>query len=305
MLIKKILHRLKLLVSDWRWWPFFFQRIFVNPVFRNNVSNLIASWVKPTSPHICTVEADIAAVKDLNTPGITHLGQVLAPEKCAELRAYFEKKLVYDPYREQLPHFLPLDESARFEKTHIAHHQPEDVLAAPEVLDIANDERVLKIVSGFLGCKPLISYIAVWWSYHVPSGAQEAEFFHRDVDDWRFVKLFVYLDDVSTENGPHVYVKHSSRTNKLTSIRRFTDDEVEETFGAHNIILLPANAGVAFLEDTYGIHKGQPVGQGRRLILQVVYGMTTLPYSPKSHVSPVSSLNTRKFDPWINRVYFR
>jgi hypothetical protein len=64
-------------------------------------------------------------------------------------------------------------------------------------------------------------------------------------------------------------------------------------------------AGDAFLEDTFGIHKGQPVVEGRRLIFQVVYSMFQQPYGPRRPVSPVGSANltAQPVDPWVNRVY--
>jgi hypothetical protein len=174
------------------------------------------------------------------------------------------------------------------------------------LFSIANRPDILAIVEGLLGCKPTLGYIATWWSYHTDLGAQQAENFHRDVDDWRFVKLFIYLTDVGRNNGPHIYVSHSSGSPKLRQIRRLTDEEVVAAFGAERILELKGCAGDGFLEDTFGIHKGQPVVSGRRLIFQAVYSMYPLPYGPKQPV--ISAEDVRlddgsRPDPWINRLY--
>ena len=145
--------------------------------------------------------------------------------------------------------------------------------------------------------------MATWWSYATGMGAQQAENFHRDVDDWRFVKLFVYLTDVTLGSGPHKYVLHSAPQNKLTEIRRLEDEEVAQSFGQENIRTMTATAGEGFLEDTYGIHKGQPVQSGHRLLFQVVYTLTPLPYAPKKPVAALPPGAT--YDPWINRVYLK
>lgn len=238
--------------------------------------------------------------RDLSGPGLHELGQLLSFEAASELVDYFKDLAVQDPYRPEEPEFLPLAKN-RPRESHIAHHHPKDVLAAPHLLELANDPRILDIVGTFLGCKPTIGYIATWWSYATDLGPQQAENYHRDVDDWRFVKLFVYLTEVKESNGPHNYVTYSAQSNALNKIRRYHDQEVFSVYGKNNIRTITSNAGQGFLENTYGIHKGQPVRDGRRLLFQVVYSMTPLPYAPKSPVMdmPVGT----NYDPWINRLY--
>jgi hypothetical protein len=304
-MIKKIVRRIKMLAGDRRWWGFFLQRRFLHPTTRNRLAARVAAHSRPAAQHAPLDAAGRAASKALSESGIAMLGELLSPQACEELRRYFSGLEVFDSYRPGSPHFLPSDSAKRHPDAHIAHHLPEDVLRAPHLVALANDPRILGIVSEFLGCKPTIGYLAVWWSYHTDKGAQQAEFFPRDVDDWKFVKLFVYLTDVGPDSWPHVYVQHSSGSEKLTEIRRFTDEEVRDTFGPENLLTMTAKAGQGFLEDTFGIHKGQPVGQGTRLIFQAVYGLSTLPCGPKSPVMTRMELGRPDLDPWINRVYVK
>jgi Phytanoyl-CoA dioxygenase (PhyH) len=304
-MIKKIIRRIKILASDRRWWGFFLQRRFLRPSTRNRLAARVASRLRPAAQHAPLDEAGWAASKSLSQSGIARLGDLLTAQACEELRRYFGALEAFDSYRPGSPRFLPADSDKRHPDAHIAHHLPEDVLRAPHLVALANDPHILGIVSEFLGCKPTIGYLATWWSYHTAKGAQQAEFFHRDVDDWKFVKLFVYLTDVGPENGPHVYVQHSSGSEKLTQIRRFADKEVQDAFGADNLLTMTAPAGRGFLEDTFGIHKGQPVVAGTRLIFQAVYGLSPLPYGPKSPVMSRDELDMLALDPWINRVYLR
>ena len=121
------------------------------------------------------------------------------------------------------------------------------------MLDIANDPNVLSIVSGFLGAKPTISLITAWWSIpHADGKAEEAELFHRDVDDIRFVKLFCYLTDVDEASGPHMFVPGSQSVDRLTKIRRYQDSEILDAFGEDSVSTFTGKAGTAFLENTYG-----------------------------------------------------
>ena len=66
---------------------------------------------------------------------------------------------------------------------------------------------------------------------------------------------------------------------------------------------------ITALEDTFGIHKGQPVAKGHRLIFQAVYSMHALPYGPQQPVIDRASVQSafpgQRFDPWVNRFYLR
>jgi hypothetical protein len=146
--------------------------------------------------------------------------------------------------------------------------------------------------------------MSAWWSLPADGTAQQAENFHRDVDDWRFVKLFCYLTDVDETCGPHVFVRGSHKRNKLTDIRRFTDCETEATFGAENLVRFTGQAGTAFLENTYGIHRGTPPQEKPRLIFQILYSLRPVIYGPKTPLARVGANGVPNgLDPFINRVY--
>lgn len=300
-------------MTDTRWWPFYLQRRFMRPASRERLAAFVAARLRPSTGVAGRSNAVAASggvndrVGALRRQGISHFGQLLTIAQAVELCDYFLAKPVHDPYRPGSPRFRP-DSEARHPDSHIAHHDTRDILMAPYLLALANRPDILEIVSRFLGCKPTLGYVATWWSYHTALGAQQAEHFHRDVDDWRFVKLFIYLTDVGPDNGPHIYVRQSSASPALREIRRFDDQEVVKSFGRENVMELTGCAGEGFLEDTFGIHKGQPVAQGRRLIFQAVYSMSPLPYGPKAPVvrlGEVTLAGGARLDPWINRLYLK
>jgi ectoine hydroxylase-related dioxygenase (phytanoyl-CoA dioxygenase family) len=172
-------------------------------------------------------------------------------------------------------------------------------------MDIANDPRVLLVVEGALGAKPTLAAIRVWWSTPTQSGEPEhAELFHRDVDDLRFIKLFVYLTDVDENTGPHMFVSGSHRQNRLTAISRYGDSEVEQAFGSRNILSITGKAGTAFLENTFGVHRGVPPRQGPRLIFQPLYTLRPVIFGPPKPLCRRENFSP-SFDPYINRVFLR
>jgi hypothetical protein len=162
-------------------------------------------------------------------------------------------------------------------------------------------------MASILGCKPTIGYMTAWWSIPTADGVpRHAENFHRDVDDLKFIKLFVYLTDVAAENGPHEFIRGSHADGTLGRIRRYTDEEVRDAFGSDRIVRFTGPAGSAFLENTYGMHRGLPVNEGRRLIFQVVYSLLPLVYGPsRPFPSSVVAPASVTLDPYTNRCYVR
>jgi hypothetical protein len=238
----------------------------------------------------------------LEADGYAPLPDLISKEQIADIRAYLETKLTHDPYKPELGKFKSPDNAPS--GVHVAHFDQADVVNAPHFLSIANNPVVLSSVSRALGAKPTISCMVGWWSIAHGEGAQHAELFHRDVDDLRFIKLFIYLSDVDEESGPHVFVQGTHKINKLTAIRRLSNDEVANEFGAENILRFTGPAGTAFLENTYGIHRGVPPSKRPRLVFQVLYSMEEYVGGPRRPLAKyVPEQNGVPLDPYVNRVY--
>jgi hypothetical protein len=229
------------------------------------------------------------------TPGVAPAAWV------DDMRRWFETQPCSDPYRPELPAFVGPTNAPK--GTHVAFFDHENVVAAPHALEIANNPVLLETVAANLGAKPTISYMTAWWSTPAGDGtAQHAENYHRDVDDFDFIKFFLYLTDVDEEAGPHVYVRGSHVANKLTTIRRYEDAEVHAAFGRDSEVRFTGQAGACFLEKTYGFHRGYPPKSKSRLIFQVLYSLRETIYGPKRPIIDAKGLG---LDPFINRIYCR
>lgn len=303
MNLQKMASAARTYLSDWRWGPFFLQRRFRRRAHRD-VGARIAARLGARSP-LPVARADEALTSCLLDEGQARLGRLLSESECREAMDFLTARRVSDVYRPQVRPWLPLSDG-RHPHSHVGYHDHADVVRAPHLLRLANRPEILAVVESFLGCTPTIAYLAAWWSYSTEIGAQHAEKFHRDVDDWRFVKLFVYLTDVDENKGPHVYVKRSAILPDMGPIRRYEDDEIGRAFPAHDIVYMTGSAGQGFLENTFGLHKGQPVAQGHRLLFQAVYSIMPLPYGPKRPVIgavEAQALAASPIDPFVNRVY--
>jgi hypothetical protein len=204
-----------------------------------------------------------------------------------------------DPYRKHLGAINPTQAPP---ETHIAHYERYDLVKSKEIMGIANDPGVLNLVQDYLGVKPTISNVSMWWSFGNKEYAEEAQNFHRDNDDIKFCKLFVYLTDVGAQNGPHIYIKKTANSDKLTKVRRYTDDEVEAVFGKENILSMEYPKGSIFIVDTYGFHKGLLPEDGRRLLLQIQYSVNSIGYQD---YRPIHVDYDHHFDFYTNRLLIK
>ena len=288
---------------DPRYRQFYWQRRNRNPASRERRSDAIAA----TLPRFGGVETAVvaAAVEQMRAQGYAMMSPLIPADAVVRLRDYFSGQPVSDPYHPERGSFVPPANVPQ--GTHVAFFGHETIARAPGLYDIVNHPELLAVVARVLGGKPTIAYIPVWWSLPAGDGkALQAENFHRDVDDWRFLKLFVYLTDVDEDSGPHVYVPGSHGADKLTEIRRYSEAEVQEAFGPDCEKRFTGPAGTAFLENTYGFHRGYPAKLTPRLILGVTYCIQSVPYGPKAPVAIIGENGVpADIDPYINRIYCR
>lgn len=264
----------------------------------------LAGWVSRLLPSPVTlVGQESKAAMDLQAHGFAMVEDVATPQVAREIFGYLRHQPVIPSYVADAPR-ISIDDP-QLPDSHTFAVPEEKLISCPHLLDIANHPTVLAAVEGSFGCRPTIGYMTAWWSVPTADGKpREAENFHRDMDDIHFLKLFVYLSDVAPENGPHEFVRGSHVMPALCDLRRHTDDEVLSTFGADRIVRFTGPAGTSFIENTFGLHRGQPVRSGRRLILQIVYSMLPMAFGPAASYSPDLFAPTRvPLDAYVNRVY--
>lgn len=171
----------------------------------------------------------------------------------------------------------------------------EDIARAPHALRLATHPRILSLVGAYLGAAPVITDLCAWRTEPSATDDYGAHIFHRDRDDFRACKMFLYLSDVETEDGPHIFARGShnpSSTARILNQRgldmsfmkpvfygpgRQIADTIPAIFGDH-VIEITGKAGTSFLEGTYGFHRGKPVKRKDRLLFQVLYATVIYPH---------------------------
>lgn len=93
---------------------------------------------------------------------------------------------------------------------------------------LATDATILSAVGQYLGAQPVISSVESWFSFPVQKLREgSAQKWHWDCDRIRWIKLFLFITDVTDLNGPHSYVIGSHQGWRLKAPdSRFSDEEV-------------------------------------------------------------------------------
>ena len=277
-------------------WSYVIQRFCTWYPLRRTLSKLVASR-RPS--HAKTDFPDVERMEnDLRRDGVAMLPGFISQDTIARIESHLAGATLTERFTPRRGGFT-IDTVP--ENVHVAEYATEHILRCQDVLALANHPILLDAAGRYLRCKPTISNISIWWSLPADGTAQEAENYHRDVDDWRFVKFFLFMNDVGADGGPHCFVRGSHRRARFLRIRRVPDAEVTAAFDARDLLSIGGRSGDAFLEDTFGLHKGQPPIAKRRLLLQVEYSVN--PIAVYSYLA--NAVNSTELDRYVNRLYIQ
>jgi len=151
------------------------------------------------------------------------------------------------------------------------------------VKQLIHDPTLLAIAAKFLGAKPIYIGSELLWSFPAPSTLKEqtnqAQVFHYDLDDYRSIKFFFYINAVDISGGPHVCIagthRHKTLLHQLLGQRcaAIPDQKLIDQYGTENIVTFCGKAGFGFAEDPCCFHKASPPAENVRLLLQVQYAI--------------------------------
>ncbi len=184
----------------------------------------------------------------------------------------------------------------RFGRSILSGHHFERVMDCEAALAVQRDPLLLDIAKHYLGAQAQLITTRIWWSFPTKS-ASEADMnlasqdkYHFDLDDWRMLKFFFYLNDVDEGSGPHVYVRgsHNRRAlrHQLTLLVGHPADDVLSVYGKDSPVTLTGEAGLGFVEDPFGFHMGTVAKTSPRLMMEVGFGVSK-PSRRRFHAEPV------------------
>ena len=270
---------------------------FAAPEARAALASMIGDLRRAAFAGIAESPSDEAAriAATLAVEGMVDLGTLVDAARAAQMLAHFRSAPVYPGHVIEHADGPPQDFDALRRSNHYGCYAREHVLGCPHLIEIANDPRLLQIAEAYLGCPPSIYSVNAWWSFaqsQVP--AQYSQTLHRDIEELRFLTLFIYLTPVDDDNGPHRFIKHSHSKRALSDALTATGWQpaavaalIEPLFVGngyeystradallgHLAAVWKGPAGAALLADTYGLHMGIPPAKGERLMAWIRYGL--------------------------------
>jgi hypothetical protein len=161
-------------------------------------------------------------------------------------------------------------------------------------LDLATDSEILRIAGEYLEAPPVLNHPESWFSFPVKNVQKEsAKNWHWDCDGVKWIKVFVYINNVDLTNGPHAFVEKSHMNWKVNDkSTRVTEDEILSAYGQKAIKSFTAARGTVIFEDTRGFHRGTPLLVGHRLVLQLQFNLDTFSLGKSEIKLPESYLKS-------------
>lgn len=161
------------------------------------------------------------------------------------------------------------------------------------------DESLKEICDAYLGCKTILNMIVAWKTkpgLNTENLSSDAMMYHFDSDHNRFIKIFVYLDDVDEETGPHAYAPRTSVKYRRNLPNIFKqdgrlDDKLLKEYGIMTRKIY-GEKGTIIFADTHNLHKGTPVkGAKSRYVLQLQFSDSLLGAPSPHHFPDIVEMN--------------
>jgi hypothetical protein len=146
------------------------------------------------------------------------------------------------------------------------------------LLRLALDEKLLEIVSGYLGMWPRLNGIAAWLNFATADEPQHSQLWHRDPEDFRIIKVFIYLVDVDKDCGPFCYIPQTHPFGALAGTapkqvqkKTVTDEQMRAAIEEDSWMTCTGPAKTMILADTVGYHRGGKPSNGKRILVTFTY----------------------------------
>jgi hypothetical protein len=159
---------------------------------------------------------------------------------------------------------------------------PEPVLELDNpFVTVALERRMLDIINSYMGLCAKFYYLTLNVTVPVPAGSQavQSQRWHRDPDDKRMCKVFLYLTDVDAGAGPFTYVKGTQLGGRWRHL--FPQEPpagcyppagaVEKAVPPQEMVAGIAPAGTLIFCDTSGLHFGGYATERERIMFTAGY----------------------------------
>ena len=165
-------------------------------------------------------------------------------------------------------------------------------------LQLGISDHMLDVVNSYFGLWSKLTYVDLWYTPPAAPGVERvsSQRWHRDYNDERLVKVFIYLTDVDEDTGPLEFVLGSTPNGEYGNVWPWRpvsndlyppQDEFDRQIPRSAHVTLTAPEGSMIFCNTSGFHRGG-YATGDRPRVMAVYNYS----SPAS----LAALTLRNFD---------
>lgn len=160
------------------------------------------------------------------------------------------------------------------DKTQHRHKKVDQPLInSPEIIPYVFNDYSLKIALSYMKCYPAIGTLNFRKSFVNDLEEEGVQMFHIDPNSPRFLKFFLYLNDVDEQGGPFCIVEgsnHSKHHNRY-EYHRWPEEEIIKHYGKNSIKQITANKGDMIVASTSCYHRGVKCISNERTMLTLNY----------------------------------
>jgi hypothetical protein len=227
-----------------------------------------------------------AAVRGLQTNGFYKFKTRLHTDRVRDLKKGISKYNLHPEVRGQKISSVVIPRDICLKKgSHLRYFYPAIALSSMPFMSIASSMVFKIIAKTYLNSNQLYQKVTGWLSVG-RSGtthndlSEAAQEYHFDYDAFNFVKVFIYLSDVTPDRGAHQYVSSSHKAfpvsgeylKQIPTYFRATKEMLCRIYDENNFVSHYGKEGTIIIEDTSGFHRGSPLPPGKtRDILMIEY----------------------------------
>lgn len=230
---------------------------------------------------------------DLNTVGYhkTNIIDILGPEcidSFNQVSEFFEEMLnnpdIYYRLETIKQGLNTIGKDKFYEITHYEHLNRSLNLKDGGLFNLYLDDFFVELAKKFLDVdNPLLFNVLFFIHGQCPPTRSGSQNWHRDLEDLKILKLFIYFCDVTKKNGALEYVPKSfcggdfplNQGNQMTDAdyrrTRIIHENLEKEFCDPNAVVFEGKPGDIILCNNTGFHRGGFVAEGFRCMTHALY----------------------------------
>lgn len=167
------------------------------------------------------------------------------------------------------------------------------------LLTIGLSAPVLHVVSSYMGLWPKLIYTDAWYSIPIDQGKRiGSQQWHRDPEDKRMVKVYLYFSEVDESAGAMEYISGTSNSHgghgtkigewKAAGANLYPSAElVEQSFSKDRRLYCTGSVGALLFCDTTGLHRGGVSRSRPRVVATWTFVTPASPCQRRFTLNPV------------------